>query len=316
VDWDQDGKLDILSGCYWTEGASAGQIQFLQGNGGLDFAESVALENSAGQPLENVEITDENQGEQTSSICTHQHAVDYDGDGDLDLVVGCFESNFYLYENRADDESGENLLAEPFELSIKSPNYHAAPHLVDWDNDGDLDLLSGAGDGGVLYSENIGTRTVPQWSSFKQLVAYSNQQQQSTDDGSEIQMSPATRVWAHDVNGDGLLDLLIGDSANIVNAAKGVSAEEAKRLKAENKKALAEASKKQFPLTEEYSKLMERGEEPSAELLEEMKAANMEYMEIYNARSEYEDSQRTGFVWLMIRKPDLTPVSTSPTNNP
>ena len=54
MDWNQDGKLDILSGCYRIDG-KGGQIQILIGRGGNNFEESVSLENVAGKPLENVE---------------------------------------------------------------------------------------------------------------------------------------------------------------------------------------------------------------------------------------------------------------------
>lgn len=40
------------------------------------------------------------------------------------------------------------------------------PTLADLDGDGDLDLLSGANDGNLYYSENIGTATAPTYSSF------------------------------------------------------------------------------------------------------------------------------------------------------
>ncbi|MFO0529093.1 MAG: hypothetical protein ACK52A_13425, partial [Planctomycetota bacterium] len=85
MDWTGDGKLDILSGCYWTEGADGGHIQLLAGRGGLDFAESIDLLSGEGKPLLN-EALAEDESNQTSIICVQQHAVDYDGDGDLDLV--------------------------------------------------------------------------------------------------------------------------------------------------------------------------------------------------------------------------------------
>lgn len=311
MDWNQDGKLDILSGCYWTEGTDAGQIQLLVGKGKMDFEESVSLKNMAGKPLENIALDGEDDENQILSICTQQHAVDFDGDDDLDLVVGCFGPKFYFYENNADSENGEPSLAEqPIELPIESPGYHSAPHLVDWDNDGDLDLLSGSTEGGVLLSENTGTREEPQWQSFKQLVPSSEHHEQSTDDGSEIQMSPSTRVWATDWNGDGLLDLLVGDSANIVNAKSGISPAEFKKLRAEHEQKMADFGKKQQALMPEFEAAAQAGEEPDAELQAKMDEISEEFMKIYKSSDEFQTTERTGFVWLLIRKPTTTKVVT------
>ena len=215
MDWNQDRKLDILSGCYWTDGAKAGQIQILIGKGGNDFEESVSLENILGKPLENVEVSEGVRAE-TKAICTQQHAADYDNDGDLDLIVGCFSQQFFLYENKANEENGaQSLVEKPIMLSIQSTAHHSAPHLADWDNDGDLDLLSGTSNGGVLISENTGTPENPDWQPFKQLVQSTAVRQQNA--ANEIQMAQSTRVWATDWNGDGLLDLLVGDSTTLVS---------------------------------------------------------------------------------------------------
>ena len=319
MDWDQDGKLDILSGCYWTDDTDAGQIQFLRGKGGNDFEESVSLENVAGKPLENLVLSGEDDQNQILTICTEQHAVDYDGDGDLDLIVGCFGPKFYLYENKADEENGEQSLVEnPVELSIESTGYHSAPHLADWDNDGDLDLLSGSGDGGVLLSENTGTREEPQWAEFKQLVPPSEHLEQSTDDGAEIQMSPSTRVWTVDWNGDGLLDLLVGDSASIVNAKDGISPEEFKKRRAEHEQKMADVGEKQQALMPEFEAAAKAGEEPNEELQAKMDEFSKEFMEVYKSADEFQTTERTGFVWLLIRKPTTAEVSTelSKADNP
>src|SRR5262245_39710674 len=49
--------------------------------------------------------------------------------------------------------------ANPFDgLAVE---YKSAPTLVDLDRDGDLDLVSGADDGGLHYFENTGNATAP-----------------------------------------------------------------------------------------------------------------------------------------------------------
>ena len=258
----------------------------------MDFSESTPLLSSAGKPLENVKLNggaeDENM---ESNICTHQHVVDYDGDGDLDLVVGCFNGKFFLYENSGDD--GENSLAEyPIELPLKLASHHSAPHLADWDNDGDLDFLSGAAAGGVLYSENTGTREKPIWSEFKQLVAPAGpsalEQQVS-----KISMGLSTRVWATDFNGDGLLDLLVGDCVSVLEAADGVSVDVFEEKYAAEQRRLDEIMARQ-------EELLESGE-PDGVAMGEI---SQEMMSIFEERGEFLKSKGTGFVWLLIRKSD------------
>lgn len=304
MDWNGDGQLDILSGCYWTDGADAGHIQWLAGQGTLDFAAAQEVLNAAGKPLENVNLKDDpdKQQKQTLTICTQQHAVDYDGDGDLDLVVGCFGSNFYLYENRGKD--GQPALSEtPVELPVKSPSYHAAPHLVDWDRDGDLDLLSGTGAGGVIYSENVGTRQQPVWSAFRQLIPGSTAHEQTTAYGKELVPSPSTRVWAYDWNHDGWLDLLIGDGATIVNPKNGLTQEAFAQRKQEFTAKMMELSQKRQPLYQRYEQATKDGKKPDDELVKEMQASSKENAELYDSRTEFMDEQRTGFIWLYVRKP-------------
>lgn len=300
MDWDQDGKLDILSGCYWTDDEDGGHLQFLKGDGGLNFAESVSLLNVDGQPLQNAEKAAGSAD--VNIICTEQHAVDYDDDGDLDLVVGCFGTKFFLYQNLAEEHDGKNMIAgEVTMLPIESPGNHASPHLVDWDNDGDLDLLSGSSSGGVILSENTGTRSEPQWASFKQLVKASNLHQQN--DADSLGMGPSTRVWATDWNGDGWQDLVVGDSTSIVSPAEGVDAKEWKRRLAEDEQEMNELNEEMQEYLPEYQAAMEKGEQPSKKIQGFIQKISEKMQAVYQRQQEYQSSQSTGHVWLLIRQP-------------
>ncbi len=309
MDWNQDGHLDILSGCYWIRGADAGHIQMLAGNGSLNFAESEAINNVAGDPLQNEEIRKPEKGvgrsmaeNQTSTICTHQHAVDYDGDGDLDLVVGCFGNSFYLYENIG---TGDNiaLSEKPVKLPVLSTSNHSAPHLVDWDGDGDLDLLSGTASGGAIISENTGTREKPEWSAFKQLIAPSNRHEQNTFNVESIEPASSTRIWATDWNRDGLLDLLVGDCVNSVNPADGIEPAEYERRLAAFNREMADVQKKQEAVVRRHQAAIKNGEQPDEELNDEMERISAEFVKVRETRKEFQVSKRTGFVWLFVRKP-------------
>ncbi|MFK8112427.1 MAG: FG-GAP repeat domain-containing protein [Rubripirellula sp.] len=308
MDWDQDGKQDILSGCYWTDGEKGAHLQILKGLDKMKFAASVSLQNIAGKPLQNVPMEDDSNTD-LGVICTHQHAADYDGDGDLDLIVGCFGKTFFLYENLAEDHDGKNVIAEsPVTLPIESTSNHAAPHLVDWDNDGDLDLLSGTVAGGVILSQNTGTRQEPQWAEFKQLVPPSSLREQA--DGDDVGMGASTRVWATDWNGDGWLDLLVGDNTAILSPAEGIAEAEWKRRRSANDEAMQAVSEEMDEFLPEYEAAMEKGEELSAATQKKVDALQQKMQKIWAERSEFQTSASTGHVWLLIRKPSAPAAET------
>jgi hypothetical protein len=299
VDWNADGKLDILSGCYWIQSANEGQIQCLEGQGGNDFSEAYSITSIDGETLANVKLAeDATEPYDFQNICTHQHAVDYDADGDLDLVVGCFSTNFYLFENTPKDGK-PGLPTFGKKIDIASPGNHAGPHLVDWDNDGDLDLLSGTDAGGAVISENVGSASAPEWSKFKQLVAGSQQHEQSLDDG-PLRPGPETRIWTYDWNHDGLLDLLIGDSVTVTQRNEGMSDEEFAEKKADYDKRMQEASNAyQAVYTElgdfDYENLTDKQQK-------EMRDASQNMQKVMQSRNDFMMVKRTGHVWLYLRK--------------
>lgn len=298
MDWNQDGKLDIISGCYWTDGEDGAHMQILLGKGKNNFAKAKRMKNADDEPLQN-----DSAGSDADMriICTQQHAVDYDNDGDLDLVVGCFGPEFFLYTNNADEENGENIISPKVtELPIKSNGHHSAPHLVDWDGDGDLDLLSGRSGGGVIWFENVGTRAEPKWAEKPtELVARSESARQRAD--GEIQMGTATRVWATDWNKDGILDLLVGDMTTVFQPAKGISEEEMAEKEAEHAEKMAEISKKLAAIYEDEESQGEDGEYTKV-AYEKMEPLHDEMMKLHEAQSEFMQSNMTGHVWVLIRK--------------
>jgi len=311
VDWDNDGRLDILSGCYWTEGAPAGQIQILHGQADKKFAPATALLNVDGKPLENSVLPGGNDDPNiTNNICTQQHVVDYDGDGVLDMVVGSFGPHFFLYKNEGDNKK-PMLSATPVQLPLKSPDYHAAPHLVDLDGDGLLEFITGSSSGKVYISRNEGTRSEPRWSEFQVLLDIQSEHEIfSTDENIEPKPGSSTRVWTTDWNSDGLLDLVVGDSITISSPAVGLSKEdfEAKRKEWEDSMQKVQEAMTKDNLSQRYYEAMQSGEEVDKDLEAAYMKVSQEMNQLYSSRSEWIKERRTGHVWVYLQKATATSV--------
>ena len=74
--------------------------------------------------------------------------ADWDGDGDLDLIVDSDSAAWY--ENTGTQE--EPVLVFRGDLAPrKLPGHNPCPNVADWNGDGRLDLLIGAEDGFLYY---------------------------------------------------------------------------------------------------------------------------------------------------------------------
>jgi hypothetical protein len=288
VDIDGDGRLDILSGSYSRmERDMAGLFQVLHGKGDRTFRKAEVLKGTDGKPLI---IPVKGDEQLTEKICTRPFAVDWDGDGHLDLVVGNFAGTFYLFKGQ-----GKGKFAPTPELiksggsPLRIPAAHSDPFVVDWDGDGDLDLLSGSSNGGVYWAENkAGKGKVPDLLPFRPLI----QPGPPVPDGQPLREADltgptrATRIWVDDVNGDGKLDILVGDCVTHVSPAKGLSDAEFKQKYADWQKAFKEVQGS-----------LRSNSDPKAQA----KAAE-EFNKLYNRRTEFMHEEMTGFVWLYLQK--------------
>ena len=290
MDLDNDGKLDLLSGSYSRSGADtmAGLFQVLKGKGENQFAAAAALQGTNGEDLV---IPFQGDDSVTEAICTRPSAVDWDGDGDLDLLVGNFKGTFYFFEGQGDGKFAPKprpVLSGAKPLALAHGDYHSDPFPVDWDGDGDLDLLSGGAKGGVQWSENTADKgSTPELSPFKILVAPTMQTKHGNllDEKNLTGPALSTRVWADDVNGDGKLDLLVGDSVTLIAKPEGLTVEqfEEKRAKWEKKRKVLQAD-------------LRSGDEEKA------KAAQSEWETFHQSSQEFTSKERTGFVWLYLQK--------------
>ena len=235
-----------------------------------------------------------NKSERRRSICTRPTAVDWDGDGHLDLVVGNFEGSFFVFHGEGKGQFKPIPDAIKVDGKIlRIENAHSDPFVIDWDGDGDLDLLSGSSRGGVQWSENTaGKGKVPVLKPFKILIPFPDANQLSTEEQyrkvEPTGPSDSTRVWVDDINGDGKLDILLGDTHRSSYAAKGLGEDEFKQK-------MAAWHKEMNAIQREMENQAKQGKGASVEISKKMTAH-------VHAQKEILQSDSLGFVWLFLQK--------------
>lgn len=207
VDWDGDGDVDLLSGGYIT-----GRIYVYENTGrGADGQPQLAFRS----PIE-----DENGPLNVGDWCAAPCAADFDGDGDLDLMSGNMpigaarsreqaeEIRFLRYYENSGTRRQPSFRATAFPKEVPFPHGGlATPRSVDWDADGDLDLIVSARDSLFLF-KNVGTPSQPQFDVNVAAVEMPWGQ------------SPLPADQLLDWNGDGKIDLISGYTVRL-NTGKG-----------------------------------------------------------------------------------------------
>ena len=233
MDLNDDGHTDILSGTYSVRGLDqmAGLFQVLWGKGDGTFSKSETLKGSDGKPLYHKEP---DRKKIVNSICTRPYAVDWDGDKDLDLVVGNFKGTFHLYTGHGKgvfDPEPSLITVGGTSTELKINGYHSDPMVVDFDGDGDLDIVSGSTDGNVQWAENKSSDPKqPDLAPFRTLVEnpFANTYREYRKTRKPVKLkdlkgpAQSTRIWVADYNEDGKPDVFVGDRVDLMKPSTGL----------------------------------------------------------------------------------------------
>lgn len=122
--------------------------------------------------------------------------TDLDSDGLIDMILGENVGKLHLYEQAGPQSSDFVLITDS--LNVLVNEYQPTPYILDFDDDGLLDLFIGEGNGKIRHYEQMEANSID-------FVA-------ETDFFGEINVGRDARISMGDINRDGLLDLISGDN--------------------------------------------------------------------------------------------------------
>lgn len=136
--------------------------------------------------------------------------ADIDGDGDADLIVGARDGRIRLYDNNDGDHRFTERTGDANPFAAIDVGDNSAPVFINLDDDADLDLVVGSADGTLRsFRRNAD-------GSWTELTGAAN-----PFDGIDVG-SRSTPHVTH-LDGDGVLDLIVGSAAGRITALRNTT---------------------------------------------------------------------------------------------
>ncbi|WP_422925783.1 FG-GAP repeat domain-containing protein [Singulisphaera sp. PoT] len=233
VDYEGDGRTDVIVGVddwtdygwdnaydregHWTRGPLRGYVYLIRnaGTNELPKYEKPTKVAAGGAPAETFGWPSPN-------------FADFDGDGDLDLLCGEFLDGFTYFENvgsrtKPEYAKGRRLKASdggPLAMDLEM----ITPTAIDWDKDGDIDLIVGDEDGRVAFVENTGKLSEDRSPGF---LAPRYFRQEAGD----LKFGALATPFGFDWDGDGDVDIVSGNTAGYIGFIENLSGPNVERPK-------------------------------------------------------------------------------------
>ncbi len=303
VDMNGDGLEDILSGSY------AGDATQPEGHEG----HIVAVTDENGDPASEIFVyyrqPDGTFADRVAIGMSHTHAaaspVDWDGDGDFDIITASRGTNtgqvgnINLHEN-VGTQNAPVLATQVVLVGRVEGHFITSAEAYDWDGDGLLDLVAGTEYGKVLWFRNTGTGDNH---SFGEAVILTAEEEEEGAGGGLG--STRLAIYIIDWDGDGVQDVIGGDFYYLQRTEEEILA----GATASEIAAWREAKAKLEDLNEKTQALYESVDLRSMND-EEREEFNQKYEEISAPYAEYQtliwekypEQSYHGFVWFFKGK--------------
>ena len=241
-------------------------------------------------------------------------AVDWDNDGDLDLVLGSYSSgNLYLRINEGTATKPAFATANSFVKAGGKPAVIeggiSTPRIADWNGDGLFDIVVGGITGGVFLFENSGSAEAPRFDAMTTLIkplpgdshAKKSKWVPATEDFQPTAPGSSFHIEIVDYDSDGDLDILTGARCEWQASPKKVKTAETEKLAQQLKEKAADLMVEMKELTKDAESRQEKDEIRDSKKYQALLA---KYNQSWDERSELLDdgSEEGDFTWLFRRK--------------